>query len=153
VPLWPVLFAGVATLPDLDLLVGLHSRYTHSIGAALVVFAAAFVVLSRSGWRTLRLQAHAALAIGLSYASHVLLDWLGADSTPPFGIMALWPFSDAFYVSPVPIFLGISRRYWLAAAWKQNAASLLREVIILVPLAVLAVWSRPPVGRKRRLFG
>ena len=35
-----------------------------------------------------------ALAITAAYATHTLLDWLGADSSAPFGIMALWPVTD-----------------------------------------------------------
>ena len=38
-------------------------------------------------------SARLALATGLAYATHTLLDWLGTDASPPIGIMALWPFS------------------------------------------------------------
>ena len=75
-----------------------------------------------------------ALALGLSYGSHVLLDWLATDTSPPIGIMALWPFSSGFYLSPVTLFMGISRKYWLAAAWTQNAASVAWELLVVVPL-------------------
>jgi membrane-bound metal-dependent hydrolase YbcI (DUF457 family) len=135
---WPLAFAAVGVAADLDLLAGLHSRYTHSVGAALLVFAGAWLLLRR---RAADAPA-TALALALSYSSHILLDWLGSDTTPPLGIMALWPFSDAFYLSPVPVFMGISRKYWLAVAWTQNAESVLRELLILVPVAAATAWIR-----------
>jgi membrane-bound metal-dependent hydrolase YbcI (DUF457 family) len=124
---------------DLDLLVGLHSRYTHSIGAALIVFAVAWL-----GLRT-RLTSPIAMAaaVALSYASHLLLDFLASDTTPPLGIMALWPFSSGFYLSPVTVFMGVSRKYWLGATWAQNALSVAWELVILLPLAALVAWLRP----------
>ena len=137
---WPLTFAAAGMAADLDLLAGVHSRYTHSIGAALLVFAVAWLTLRR----THRRPAAVACALALSYGSHILLDWLGTDTTPPLGIMALWPFSGDFYLSPVPVFMGISRKYWLAAAWGQDATSVLRELFIVVPVALGALWVRPP---------
>jgi hypothetical protein len=126
---WVYVAAGVAA--DADLLVGLHSRYTHSVGAALVTLAVALWVTRRRGAAGLRVS----LAVAASYGSHILLDWLAQDTSPPLGIMALWPFSDGFFLSPVSVFLGISRKYWLASAWTQDAVSVAREVLILAPLA------------------
>jgi inner membrane protein len=123
---------------DLDLLVGLHSRQSHSIGAAALVFAASWLVLRGRP----AAGAATALALSLSYASHILLDFFGSDTTPPLGIMALWPFSSDFYLSPVALFMGISRRYWLAAAWAQNARSVAHELLVMLPLAGLACWLR-----------
>ncbi len=42
---WPIAFAAAGMAADIDLLVGLHSRYTHSIGAVLLVFLGAWAVL------------------------------------------------------------------------------------------------------------
>lgn len=140
---WPLAFAAAGMAADLDLLAGQHSRYTHSVGAALIVFVGAWLVLRQARGLSAR-PARAAVGLALGYASHVLLDWLGSDTTPPYGIMALWPLSDGFYLSPVTIFLGVSRRYWLATAWAQNAVSVLREVLVLMPAAAAALWLRPP---------
>lgn len=78
----------------------------------------------------------------MAYASHVLLDWLGDDTSPPLGIMALWPLTDQFYLAPLHIFGGISRRYWLWEAWTGNATAAAREVLILVPIAAAVVWRQ-----------
>ena len=132
------LFGGLALAPDLDLLFGTHSTYTHSIGAVLIVAFAALLVTR--GRRPLL-----ALACAAAWASHLLLDWLGADSTPPLGIMALWPVTNDFYLSPFPVFNAISRRYWLADFYRHNTIAVLRELVVLVPIAWLAwrIASRP----------
>lgn len=132
------LFAGLALAPDLDLLFGTHSTYTHSIGAVLIVGLAA--LLTTRGRRPAL-----ALACAAAWGSHLLLDWLGADSTPPLGIMALWPFTNDFYLSPVPVFNAISRRYWLPDFYRHNTIAVLRELVFLVPLAWLSwrIAGRP----------
>ena len=79
-------------------------------------------------------------AVALAWGSHVLLDWLGRDTKPPFGIMALWPFSYAHYQSGLAIFPPTSRRYWLAEFWVVNLKALGIELLILAPLAALVVW-------------
>ena len=83
-----------------------------------------------------------ACAMTLAYASHTLLDWLGTDSSPPIGIMALWPFSSQHYESPWHVFMAISRRYWLPEFWTFNLLALGRELLILMPLAALVFATR-----------
>jgi hypothetical protein len=88
-----------------------------------------------------------ALAAGAAYGSHILLDWMGSDDTPPIGIMALWPFTDAFYQSDLYWFMAISRRYWLANFWTHNLTAVFWEIVLLGPLAAAIVWwrhRRPP---------
>jgi membrane-bound metal-dependent hydrolase YbcI (DUF457 family) len=130
----------VAASPDLDLLVGAHSGPTHGLGAALLAGATAWLFL-RSARRSR--AARVALAITAAYASHTLLDWLGTDTSPPIGIMALWPFSRAYFEYPWHVFMAISRRYWLREFWVYNLRALARELLILVPI----VWT---VTRYRR---
>jgi membrane-bound metal-dependent hydrolase YbcI (DUF457 family) len=136
----PVLiFAAAGMAADLDLLVGAHSGPTHGLGAALIVGAVSWLVLRRArscpAWRP-------SCAVAAAYASHTLLDWLGTDSSPPIGIMALWPLSHRYYESPWRVFMAISRRYWLPEFWTFNIRALGRELVILVPLAVIVVMTR-----------
>ena len=126
------LFSAVGLLPDLDLLVGAHSQHTHSLGAVAVVLAVAWLA---TGGRRFGL----ALAVALAYASHPLLDWLGQDGTPPYGVMLLWPLDHGFHHAGLDLFTGISRRYWLPGFLAHNLAAVLREVLILGPLA-LGAW-------------
>ncbi len=85
-----------------------------------------------------------ALACAAAYASHVLLDWLGRDSSPPIGIMALWPVSRDYFESAFHVFMPISRRY--EQGWTlvfQNALAFCLEMIILIPILLLV--TLPPV--------
>ena len=133
------LYAALGMAADLDLLVGAHSGATHGLGAALIVGATVWVVLRIRGVsRVVR----TACASAIAYASHTLLDWLGTDSSPPIGIMALWPFSREYYESPWHIFMAISRRYWLPEFWTFNLLALGRELLILVPLAGIVLLIR-----------
>lgn len=127
-----LLFAGVAIAPDLDLFAGRHSTYTHSVGAVLLVTALALVVVGSRHWRL-------AIAIGAAWGSHVLLDWLGSDTSPPIGITALWPFTSAYYQSSWNVFEAISRRYWIPHEfiW-ANLHAAVREIAILGPVAWLS---------------
>jgi membrane-bound metal-dependent hydrolase YbcI (DUF457 family) len=151
--------AGLAMLPDADLLLpGFHRSATHSIAAAIVVLIIAAAVTGKvtrnrngsqtpqgpdsgvrhlngatRGWRT-------AMLCSLAYASHLLLDWLGADNFPPRGIQLLWPFSDRWLISEWDIFRQTARLQFLTAPiiW-QNALAIAQELAILVPI-VLLLW-------------
>jgi membrane-bound metal-dependent hydrolase YbcI (DUF457 family) len=141
-----VLFAALGALPDVDLLFGMHSGPTHGLGAAILVG----LVASLAAWRMkLSQPMRIAGACAMAYASHILLDWLGRDSSPPIGIMALWPFSHAYYESELHLFLAISRRYYQGWVFvRQNAIALVRELVLLVPLLTMIVLfrSRPEPG-------
>lgn len=140
---WPrraLAFVVLGLAADLDLLVGRHSQFTHSVGAALVVFSVAAIVASRRESRWLLL----ALAATAAYASHPLLDWLGQDSTPPRGITALWPFSRDYFLSHADLFWGISRQPWRPGMLTHNALAIAREVVMLAPLAFVVWWLRRP---------
>ena len=138
-----VLFALVAAAPDLDLVLGsgVHRGPSHSLTAAAIVGAAAWLVRPGRPGRT-----RFALAVAAAYATHTAADWLSADTTPPRGLMALWPLTREYYVAPVPIFLAVSRRYWLAETWLLNLRALIRELLILGPPLWIAWW----VTRERR---
>jgi len=126
------LFAAIAMFPDIDLLFNWHQGPTHSLGAAAIAGLAVGAVTRRP-----RLGAAAACA----YASHVLFDWLGADTMPPFGVMALWPFSHEHYLSRLDVFAGVLRIY-KPGFWAYNIKAVARELLILVPLFWLVYRTR-----------
>ena len=127
-----VLYAAIGVAPDLDLFVGSHSTYTHSVGAVAIAFVAAWAVSKRP---------RVAAAIAAAWASHLLLDWLGSDTSAPIGIMALWPFTREHYQSSFYVFDAISRRYWLTEqfVW-SNLRAALKEGLILGPAAGASYW-------------
>lgn len=122
-----------AAAPDVDFLWGGHNRETHSLGAAVL---AGLIVWAWS--RNQRL----ALAVALSWSTHVLFDWLGSDDTPPLGVMALWPVNSNFYFANAFVFDAISRRYWLDNFITHNAWAVVREILLLAPITFGAWWLR-----------
>lgn len=133
-------FAALGALPDVDLLFGVHSMYTHSVGAMLAVLFVARVVTGAWRW---------AIAASLAYGSHILLDWLGHDTTAPIGVMALWPLTPDYYQSTLHLFLPISRRYWVDGFLAHNLTAVAREFLAVGPLAALAYWRLTHVAGKR----
>ena len=133
--------AVVAALPDADFLLPMqHRGPSHSVGAVVAAGVLAFVGLkfaSKTGEAS-----RVALILAAAYGTHVLFDWLGADSSAPRGLMALWPFSSAFYISDLDVFHSVDRRYWVDGFWKRNAIAGLRELLILVPVVVAAWFAR-----------
>jgi inner membrane protein len=127
--------AGMA--PDLDLLVGRHNAETHSLGAAALTGALAWLLLR---WRGSARAGPLALLLAVAVASHTLLDWLGTDTSAPIGIMALWPFSTSYYESDAHVFMAVSRRYWLDEFWTYNLRVFARELLILAPPAIAVEW-------------
>ena len=81
-----------------------------------------------------------AIACVAAYASHLLLDWLQADPTPPLGIQALWPVSSRWFLSGWDLLRPTERRHMFEPATIQrNIIALVQEVVILGPVAV-AAW-------------
>lgn len=129
--------AVLAALPDIDLMFpGQHRTATHSLTATALTF---IIAAGVTGWVTRRIGVRTASACAIAYATHVLLDWMAIDPVFPYGIQALWPFSDRWFISGWDLFLNTERRRPLSAATMLiNARALIRELLILVPIAALA---------------
>jgi membrane-bound metal-dependent hydrolase YbcI (DUF457 family) len=127
--------ATLAAVPDLDLLLPImHRTATHSVTAVGLVFIVAAAVTGKvTRWRNAGLFA-------LSYASHLLLDWLGADHRPPFGVQMLWPFSRRWFISGVDLFPQTTRALFTRAALLQNLHAIAVEAAIMLPVVVV-VWK------------
>jgi membrane-bound metal-dependent hydrolase YbcI (DUF457 family) len=147
--------AIVAVAPDLDLfLPTTHRTGTHSFVAVAFVTIVAIAVtgkvkqsgdspgdrLGDSPRACPRVRPLIVAALVLAFASHLLLDWLAVDPTPPHGIQLLWPFSSDWYISGLDIFRGTARRNLLTArtTW-INATAIAQELAILGPIA-WATW-------------
>lgn len=127
-----VWFALLGMAADLDLLVGRHSRETHSVGAAVAIGLAAL------SW--LRRDPRWAVAASGAYASHPLLDWLGSDTSPPIGIMAFWPMSREHVQSTWFLFPAVPRDLHWPGFWQAMATALTWELLLLSPAAAAALW-------------
>lgn len=150
---WKALPAvAAATLPDADLFLNLlvgpghHRAESHSLGMAVLagLLGAAVAHLAHSA-----AAARWGAVVGLSWASHVVLDGLGRDTNPPIGVMALWPVSTGWYASPVPLFLDIGRNMdWDTI--RHNALAATWECVLLLPVLWLAVRRREEHDRGAR---
>jgi membrane-bound metal-dependent hydrolase YbcI (DUF457 family) len=83
-----------------------------------------------------------AIVCGAAWASHMVLDWMGADPNPPHGVQALWPFSDRWFISGWDVFRGTERRnIFTLESLLYNARAVLWEILLLGPV-VLALALR-----------
>jgi inner membrane protein len=138
--------AVLGAIADLDLLLpGYHRSITHSVIAVVVVLSIAAAVTGRvtrlregrdggqARWRV-------ALICACAYASHLLLDWLGSDTLPPFGLQVFWPFDGRFFVSGLNLFAETERRHpFSGPTLIQNLWAAAQEVAILAPVA-FGLW-------------
>ena len=143
-PIRAAVVVGAALVPDLDLLFRFvdgrnhHNNETHSLGFAVlagIAGAIAFPLLRFARPYAL------ALAASLGWASHTLLDYLNRDTSPPIGLMALWPGSDAHYKFPWPLFMDIGRTLD-ATTVRHNLVAVAWEAFLLVPLLGAALHYR-----------
>jgi membrane-bound metal-dependent hydrolase YbcI (DUF457 family) len=130
--------AVLAALPDLDLLTPLpHRTITHSLVAVAVITIVAAIVTRQV---TSRPVMRVAVMCGLAYATHLALDWVSADRSPPRGFQALWPFSEQFYIAGWELFGPTERRQIFSLPTiTQNLVTVAREVAILGPI-VYGLW-------------
>ena len=77
-----------------------------------------------------------------AYGSHLLLDWLGTDTAPPRGIMALWPFTDAYYIAPISILLPVPHNVLTRSFWTMTPLAAVTELLIFGPIVYLVARSR-----------
>lgn len=146
-----LLYAGLAAAADLDLFLDLwvgepgrfHHGISHSLGMAALVGMGAAVLTWKSGPSFLGVFA----AVFSLYASHVLLDYLAVDTREPFGLMALWPFSGAYYLSPVSVFLDVWRWPVSGEMVRHNILAVVRETLILFPALAVLFYVRRRSGR------
>jgi len=135
---------GAALVPDMDLLFRFvdgrnhHDCETHSFAFVLAAALATAIVARTAQWtRPLALG----LAAGCGWLSHLALDYLNVDTSPPIGIMAFWPLSHTFYKFPWPLFLDIGRTLTWATV-RHDALAAAWEAAILTPLLFVAWWLR-----------
>ncbi len=145
-----LLCIALAVLPDADLIyLPIHRTVTHSIGATILVTILAIAV---TGKVTRHVAWGLVLLCAAAHASHLLLDWLGADPSLPFGIQALWPFSHRWFISGWNLFPSTERRHMFSAASiAVNLKAAAWEIAIMGPIVLaLGLWRRRGRGRVMR---
>ena len=141
-----------ANLPDIDYLFGLtagrpnkyHHQWTHSLFFAVLtgILVVLFLRISRRRWD---------LKPGFIYGgvtlTHVLVDMVSADSSVPYGVQLLWPFSSEYYISPLTVLADLHKGmnndgFIQSLICEHNLYTVLRELVILLPLFAAAVFLR-----------
>ncbi|MFQ5759440.1 MAG: metal-dependent hydrolase [Acidiferrobacterales bacterium] len=106
---------AAANIPDLDFLPGIligkpgyfHHGGSHSLtGAALLAFI--LLLLTQRYFPEIPIT-RMFLLLSVAVASHSVLDFFSADTSPPFGVPLFGPLSSEYYISPVPVFLDVVR--------------------------------------------
>jgi membrane-bound metal-dependent hydrolase YbcI (DUF457 family) len=130
------ILAALGGVADLDLVVGRHSRETHSLGAAAIVASiAAFL-----RWPIASTRTRIWLAAFCAWMTHPLLDALSFDTSTPQGVMVWWPLTTAHWQTGWALFSSIYRNWREAGFLAHNLLAILREVLILAPVTAL-VWT------------
>ena len=129
--------ASLAVAPDLDFVYPpVHRMMSHSVAAVVAVAATAALIARRTDPAR---ASRVALVCALAYASHLLLDWLGRDTKLPAGLQILWPFSDAWYISPWGVFHSTYLDgFFRPRTLMSNATTVMRECLLLTPVAFMA---------------
>lgn len=142
---WQVgILAALGTAPDLDLLIGRHSRETHSIGAAII----AATVAAAWRWPIADTRARIFLAALCAWFSHPIMDALSPDTSVPIGVMIMWPFSREHWLTGWAPFWPIWRDIHSSKFFSHNSVALVRELAIMLPLVTLVWWLRRPSPKK-----
>ena len=129
---------GIGMAADLDLLIAQHRGASHSVGVAAL--AATLAALVR--WPIAASRGRLWLVVFVGWTTHVILDAMGSDTTAPLGVMAFWPFSTSYFISDWQVFVPISRRWRAPGFVAYTLAAVTRELVILVPIALLIWWGR-----------
>jgi inner membrane protein len=152
-------FVILANLPDGDFLPGFlqgfpnryHHGIFHSFGAMLLVSAAITAVFFRRkkkpfGFFTMVFSV---------LASHLVLDFLTLDFTPPYGLPLFWPLSSEYFIDASPIFSNITRSshsadFFSSLFSRHNLKAALLEIGILGGAILLVAAARSGLAADRR---
>jgi inner membrane protein len=140
-----------ANAPDVDYVPGIlagdlnafHHLHTHTLGWVAAVALGAWMAGKGIG----RMRGLRSLAlVFVLLASHLAADLVTDDGRPPYGIMALWPLSDEYMISPVTVFWRLHKKDWSEFLQPHNFMAALNEAAWCLPLVAAAV-----VWRSRRV--
>ena len=138
---------ALANLPDVDYLPGLlvgdlnryHHLHTHTLGWVALASLAAWWIWRRCSAVPPRRLLVLASVLGLS---HLGADLFSADGRPPYGIMALWPFSDAYLISPHTLFWRLRKETVPDMFQWHNVQAVFVEIAWCLPLVLAAAgWK------------
>jgi inner membrane protein len=155
---WFASFAFAANAADLDFLPGFligdpnrfHHGPTHSLIAAVAFGLLCAAVAGVAGFRP---QSRFGWFMGLSYSTHLMLDFLTRGNVEPYyGMKILWPFSSMPWTPPFHLFMDIRRDGHTTTfvpsliQWHNAKAVAIEVVVMVVVWAAYRALSSPQVN-------
>jgi membrane-bound metal-dependent hydrolase YbcI (DUF457 family) len=136
----------MANFPDFDFLPGLwegspalyHQGITHSVGIGFLVSLSAAGVYHLKGLPFISVL----VLCVFSYASHLVIDFFGPDGRSPYGMPLLWPITDAYFVSPRPLLLGMQHARSTDSSIMEWLAGIMQPYNLLA-IAIELGWLAP----------
>ena len=130
----------MANLPDIDYVPGVlmgeinafHHWYTHTLGWVAAVALASWVLW----WKTKRVGWSVLAVLFAALATHLVADLFSGDGNPPYGIMALWPLTENFYISSTSVFWSLRKATWNDVFQWYNIRAALYEALVILPVLV-----------------
>jgi len=134
----------IANLADLDYLPGIfngqpnkfHRQFTHGVIFAVIV---ALVFSSLQKKRDFLKNIIVSLSLGFS---HLVIDYFGGDTAPPYGIPLFYPFGNKYFISPIQFFMDLDKAnsstgFFQSLLSIHNLWAILVEILILAPIIFL----------------
>jgi membrane-bound metal-dependent hydrolase YbcI (DUF457 family) len=124
--------------------------FSHSIAAMLLVSLLAAAVAWRAGWRFWPVL----LFVGAAYGSHLVADLLRPPMGPTSGEQLFWPLPPRYAID-LNILPHVPARRLIRspAGLAVMSAFVLREVLVLAPIAFACHFIRPTVAANPRAAG
>jgi inner membrane protein len=156
-----VVFA--ANVPDLDfipgMVVGEPNRFHHGVSHSLLASGALAMILYWSVRRYFAELSKKSLLFILiaASASHPLLDYLSIDTMPPYGVPLLWPVSGEYLISPVLVFLDVTRlgesnaAFFTSVLNQHNLYAAVLESCFAAAL-IIAAWAVRQPSRSNQFW-
>lgn len=139
-------FAVLSLLPDIDFApmivqgfkaVSLyHQAYTHNLGFCLA--SAVIITMGGMAIRGAVFLGYFPLIFSLIF-SHVLIDAMGLDTNPPFGVQLLWPFYDGHILFPISLFIGAAKGSFSEMFSWWNGLAILIELAVFLPFLIVLI--------------
>ncbi len=146
-----ILYISAANAPDLDFIPGIflgdanrfHHGISHTLGFSLL-FALCMYMIPR--FRAIK---YFAIFFSL-YFGHVVIDFLTADSSTPFGVMLFWPFTQRYFISSFSLFSDIHHLFLSDLFDLHNVKAMVWEAVFFLSIIALLTFVRKI--RKESLF-
>jgi len=152
-----LVFLFIGSFPDLDFLPGLvlgtpsrfHHGMTHSLFFGIIIGTMTGLLYSK--WKRTNWLSYTLIFTSV-YFSHLLADFLGVDTSFPYGEQLFWPFWQAYILSPISIFSDVYRSsnsadFFVSLFNWHNLRTVIIELLICGPILFLINYKKVSRGK------